>query len=103
MDLWIRSQDKAKLCEVKSLMYYENEDNEYCIAHKESASYIQTLGKYKSKERALEILDNIQNFIIGKGLTSLSLEAFALGVSEASTDKQQEILKQQFVYEMPKE
>ena len=63
MELWIRSQDKKKLVNAKSfeLDNYQNgifcnDDNDYYIC----------AGKYKSKERALEVLDEIQKQLIGK-------------------------------------
>ena len=55
MDLWIRSQDKECLTKVNHL-YFNN--NGYI---KQQEDLI--LGTYKSKERALEILDEIQNLL----------------------------------------
>lgn len=52
MELWIRSQDKECLTEVKHL--YTNDNCEI----KQQDDLI--LGLYKSKERALEVLDEIQ-------------------------------------------
>ncbi len=60
MDLWIRSQDRENLIPV---------NNPICIidtrvVYKESATYIITLAEYKTKERALEVLDEIQDRIL---------------------------------------
>ena len=69
MELWIRSQDKETLLPIdKPLMYWESIDNihTHSIIFKESPSYIITLGTYKTKERALEVLDEIQKFIMLK-------------------------------------
>ena len=69
MELWIRSQDKETLLLIdKPLMYWESIDNihTHSIIFKESPSYIITLGTYKTKERALEVLDEIQKFIMLK-------------------------------------
>lgn len=69
MKLWIRSQDKETLLPIdKPLMYWESIDNihTHSIIFKESPSYIITLGTYKTKERALEVLDEIQKFIMLK-------------------------------------
>ena len=58
MDLWIRSQDKENLQKAGHLGVYNEkiyvngyEENGYCI------------GTYKTKERALEVLNEIQNIL----------------------------------------
>lgn len=57
MNLWVRSQNKEDLIPVKNpICVYNNKIN-----YKESASYIITIGEYKTKERALEVLDEIQD------------------------------------------
>lgn len=59
MNLWVRSQDKENLIPIKNpICVYDNK-----IVYKESASYIMTLAEYKTEERALEVLDEIQNKI----------------------------------------
>lgn len=61
MDLWVRSQNKYRLLKVESLqIIYNQEDNE--LPYYINSSY-ELLGSYKSKERALEVLDDIQKFI----------------------------------------
>ena len=59
--MWIRTQDKMNLIEVQSfqICYIKNEDEEYWEIYTIGIS----LGKYKSRERALEILDEIQRLI----------------------------------------
>ena len=57
MELWVRSQDKEILLKVSELeieinMIIAFDGNKY-----------QCLGTYKSKERALQILDEIQNIL----------------------------------------
>lgn len=60
MNLWVRSQDKENLIPIKNpICVYDNK-----IIYKESASYIITIGEYKTKERAMGILDEIQNYIL---------------------------------------
>ena len=59
MDLWIRSQDRENLIPV---------NNPICIIdtrviYKESATYIITLAEYKTKTRALEVLNAIQGLL----------------------------------------
>lgn len=58
MELWIRSQDKKKLCVAK---YFELDNDETGIFCFNRESYSVFVGKYSTKERALEILDEIQN------------------------------------------
>lgn len=56
MNLWVRSQDKENLIPIKNpICVYDNK-----IIYKESASYIITMGEYKTKERAIKVLDEIQ-------------------------------------------
>ena len=59
MNLWVRSQDKENLILIKNpICVYDNK-----IIYKESASYIITIAEYKTKERAIEVLDEIQNIL----------------------------------------
>lgn len=67
MELWIRSQDKSKIVKVNELYSSLQEDfgtGKFGI-YSSNANYYQKgrpllLGNYKSKERALEVLDKIQ-------------------------------------------
>lgn len=68
MELWIRSQDKMNLVKIRQIsLNYQN--NKQIIAnyipdfYPNSGEYYEFLGIYKSKERALEVLDEIQNFM----------------------------------------
>lgn len=59
MNLWVCSQDKENLIPIKKpICVYDNK-----IIYKESASYIITIGEYKTKERAIEVLDEIQSLL----------------------------------------
>lgn len=62
MELWIRSQNRHSLTTIKSI-YVSNDDNN-CedIMGLTSKGHI-FLGRYKSKERALEVLDEIQKLM----------------------------------------
>lgn len=63
MELWIRSQSREKLVKVNEIKYeeYKNVLMDYPIA----AIIIndEIVQEYKSKERALEILDEIQHLL----------------------------------------
>lgn len=60
MELWIRSQDKKRLTKVEDL-YIVHDDNNLCdyIGN----NLVGHLAKYTKKERALEVLDEIQQKI----------------------------------------
>ena len=59
MELWIRSQNKEDLILIQnSIFVYDNE-----IHCKENTTYIRKLGEYDTKERAIEILNEIENKI----------------------------------------
>ena len=59
MNLWVRSQDKENLIPIKNpICVYNNK-----IIYKESASYIITIGEYNTKERIIEVLDEIQDLL----------------------------------------
>lgn len=65
MELWIRSQDKERLIKLNDIIVNAN----YCIVDGEIYGYRMFangelfLGTYETKERCIEILDEIQNKI----------------------------------------
>ena len=68
MELWVRSQDKMNLVKIRQIsLNYQN--NKQVIANYEpeqyenSSCFYELLGTYKTKERALEVLDEIQNIL----------------------------------------
>ena len=63
MELWIRSQDKMILIKVEelSLGFWRNDAKTDINAR--SQNYYETVGTYTTKERALEVLDEIQKKI----------------------------------------
>lgn len=66
MELWIRSQDRTILLKANSLAIDEQE-GKYAISEYFVNGYeyqYMELGQYKTKERALEILDEIQKLLI---------------------------------------
>ena len=89
MELWIRSQDREKLVLTKG---FETQHTNYdggCQIFAVWENNYQMVGKYKTKERALEVLDEIQERII-----ELDKAVIYSHVSE------EDYLN---VYEMPKE
>lgn len=69
MNLWVRSQDKEKLLKINGIQYQncklvENETVEANILIGFYSSYEnEILGEYNTKERAIEILDEIQKLL----------------------------------------
>ena len=69
MELWIRGQDKDFLIKVDNInLGYQNDENNKKInearrlfTFAKDTSF--TLGVYKTEERALEVLDDIQRYI----------------------------------------
>ena len=59
MELWIRSQDRECLMKVDRVDY----DNSATLHRILANGYKVFIGKYPTKERALEVLDEIQNKI----------------------------------------
>ena len=73
MDLWIRSQDRESLTKVSNVEYTYKKGDLYTDVR--GKHYIGTyydnlkiLGEYKSKERALEVLDEIQKYMLPPNL-----------------------------------
>lgn len=105
MDLWIRSQDKERLIKADKLYVEFNGDVDPMLKpYRIVADKFIGLGRYKSKERALEVLDEIQNIIIK--LSALSIT----GISNENIAKEyvkifqeENITSLKAVYEMPKE
>ena len=94
MELWMRSQTKDRLLKVKNI--YLDYDGYHCtkfdlITFDNKTNEI-TLGTYKSKERALEILDEIHQRLID------------LQTLEIAPDSYKTIKRNiNCVYEMPEE
>lgn len=64
MELWIRSQDKNNLIKVYDI-WIDNTDmiDKSCVSIMANSNFSFELGTYKSKERALEVLDEIQEYL----------------------------------------
>ena len=110
--MWIRSQDKMNLVKIRQIsLNYQN--NKQIIAnytpelYENSGGYYELLGTYKTKERALEVLDEIQKLLIPKiiikneGRDCVALDGTIYRtniVSNINSDIQQ---LSTYVYEMP--
>ena len=103
MELWIRTQSKQSLVKVNNISINEQDKNRYII---DSNDWI--LGRYKSYERALEVLDEIQNILKPKIFVranedneKILLGRLQKGVTQKVDMEFKELLT--YVYEMPKE
>lgn len=77
MELWIRSQDKTRLIKVSNVQYTYRKGDLYSDVrgkHYIGTYYdnLEILGEYASKERALEVLDEIQNILKPKYILDTS-------------------------------
>ena len=77
MELWIRSQDRGSLVKVDNL--YVSVGNYICYYVEKGKEIPNTyyrpsgeLGRYTTKERALEVLDEIQNILKPKYILDTS-------------------------------
>ena len=114
MDLWIRSQNKEVLSKYNRLAVSQ-------VTIKSSAKVMglidndfgwETLGDYKTKERALEVLDEIQNFLTPRFIVSTNSDndcienlfdkATAGKVFPSDRLEIKNINRDCWVYEMPK-
>lgn len=105
MELWIRSQDKMKLTRVIDIGIFEEQEG-YTIYYDYDIDNM--LGTYATKERALEVLDEIQKLIKPQLLVrrnddneKVLLGALQKGVTQ-KLDMEFKKLST-YVYEMPKE
>lgn len=101
MELWIRTQDKETILKTDRLDYDFSDGH-----HRIMANTFETLiAEYKTKERALEVLDEIHKCIIDKevlhGCNNLLalIDKSSLKNAEKIIDRTEKIA----VYEMPKE
>ena len=99
MNLWIRSQDKMALVKINSTIGLKYGDLKTIIANYQPDftdkydGYYDVLGTYATKERALEVIDEIQNI-------------FSLTIKDSSYQEADLLLKAKMldiVYQMPEE
>lgn len=73
MELWIRSQDKKLLMKSTELRYNQKKEDYSILAYDTKGDY-RLLGIYKSKERALEVLDEIQEILETRTVSQMVYE-----------------------------
>lgn len=108
MDLWIRSQDRTKLicCNDIAITTY-SEDGKTIRGYKivgyfDKNTEYENLGFYTLRERALEVLDDIQNILMFKNMLNINSESAINSIIEKySSDEQIKTIKNACVYKMP--
>lgn len=63
MSIWVRSQDKLCLMRVDAFPIINHDEDERIWSIIGIGKFQYKLGTYKSKERAIEVLDDIQCFL----------------------------------------
>lgn len=102
MDLWIRSQSKEKLVKIENIYISDEIRDGRAIMGCNSAFINQDLGTYATKERALEVLDEIQSlidFMVCKEIFTYDSEDFM----QLTYKQIKHIEENGCIYEMPKE
>ena len=90
--MWIRIQDKEALVYANNFYIRATEvEEKYGISYFDGDSFVK-LGFYKSKERAIEVLDEIQEGMIKNAVAKV-----------VDAEKQYIIPNPVIIYEMPKE
>ena len=108
MELWIRSQDRKHLMKCEAIMYEETGTGYGLRTF--TKNYDFNIARYKTKERAIEILNEIQNILNPKYILDTSsikpdgdfYEENGIIFQKYNANARIEELST-FVYEMPKE
>jgi hypothetical protein len=91
--MWIRTQDRTRLLNIDKF-FLEGKEIKY---HFDPANRFYNLGTYKTKERALEVLDEIQSVIEESDITRY----------EYFQGRDRELIEYTYkgtqIYQMPKE
>lgn len=111
MDLWIRSQDREKLLKCNDIaIATDSEDGKTIRGYKivgyfDKNTEYEDLGIYKTKERALKVLNEIENTIYINKLFIADISAFQKVLkNEGYTEEEiSKTLRTISVYQMPEE
>ncbi|MBO8161360.1 MAG: hypothetical protein H0Z24_06950 [Thermosipho sp. (in: Bacteria)] len=95
--MWIRSQNRTKLIKVKAINVVNHQVFGYLNETEEPQYNGFLIGEYQSEERALEVLDDIQDFIEKQIDFERSCQFANAKYPEISSD----VIMTKFVYEMP--
>ena len=115
MKLWIRTQDKTRLLEANDIrvepiqFLNANNNNELNVIDKVVGGKIivnsSVVAKYDTVDRALQVLDEIQNALVGKVVIEQKQYKTKSGsvVAEAEPTNIKPLNQNCVVYQMPKE
>lgn len=90
MELWIISQDRETLIKCGRILLEESGDKYVLLDYITSKEWFR-LGFYKSKERALEVLDDIESLLCGNTRDTGLVKGIGINSKNA----------QNLIYEMP--
>jgi hypothetical protein len=95
--MWIRSQDKMELVPINSKLYIpiSKTGEDFGIFHEETM-----LGHYKSKERALEVLNMIEDVLIARYRMDLCNNASSM-FRGYGQDEIKKTIRKITIFEMP--
>ena len=99
MKLWIRSQDRKEL-RPQPKLGIDKLENKYYIVDRYNFESAIILGVYETEERALEVLDEIQNAILG---IIVDEDVEEQGKKRYTGTDIASRVSENIVYEMPKE
>lgn len=108
MELWIRSQDKSSIVKVDNL--YVSVGNYICYYVEKGKEVLGTyyrpsgeLGRYKTRKRALEVLDEIHKCIIDKEVLDGCNNILTLANNKSQNEIKEILARAEkiAVYEMP--
>lgn len=107
MNLWVRSQDKECLVKISNIQYVLRKETNCGISteYHYIGTYEKILGEYKTKERALEVLDEIHKCILDKNVLNGCSNLLTF-VNKNTINEVKQIIsrvEEISVYEMPKE
>ena len=106
MELWIRSQDREKLIKVKGLYVekYPSSNNRYAIYnffYDDLDDCDIPLGTYETRERALEVLDEIEERIMLINTINIAKDRDSL-IAYKNALTEEKIKGLGYPYQMPK-
>lgn len=100
MELWIRSQDKKHLMNAEAIMYEETGTGFGLRVF--TKNYDFNIANYKTKERGLEVLDEIQSlidFMINREMNRYDAEEYM----QICYEELEKIKENGLIYQMPKD
>ena len=111
MELWIRSQDKEKLLKVNDIGISNNAINEggsikfkgyKIVGYFDKNTEYELLGTYETKERAIEILNEIEERVMLINTISIVKDRYSL-IACKNALPEEKIKGLSYPYQMPEE